>query len=409
MKLDNSFMDFLHSIFFSILKTDFYILTPPDYDISLLDRGFRNGLTNSDSHYRGIRIMLEKMEPKTFYLVQDKYFMNYISFLPFSDSNEIIAVGPYLLSPCDEELFTDLIINTSITQSQLSQLRGFYYNLPVLSNNLVIISALNNVISFINPDSTSFQILDVNKKTQQSIPEIFDLSNDLEYKVRSVEKRYQLENKVLDFIAIGDSDKALQVYRKFVSGNIPSRYKDGLRDLKNHAYTANTLFRKAAEGAAVHPFYLDQLSYEIAQQIELKTTKDQLTYLLENAIRKYCLLVQNNSLKEYSAIIQSALNYINLNLSMPLSLKEVSAQLNISSSYLAHLFKKELNTSLTDYVTEKRIKQTLKLLSTTKLSIQTICSYVGIDDSNYFTKIFKKKIGYTPSEYRKMLTAGSSN
>ena len=78
-----------------------------------------------------------------------------------------------------------------------------------------------------------------------------------------------------------------------------------------------------------------------------------------------------------------------------------SSKLNISSSYLSHLFKKELNTTLTDYVTEKRIKQTLMLLTTTKLSVQTICSHVGIDDSNYFNKIFKNKIGYTPTEYRK--------
>jgi len=271
--------------FFSLLKTDFYILTPPHYDITLLDRVFRNGLTESDNHYRGMRLHLEKLETNTFYFVQDKYFMNYISFLPYSDSSEIMTVGPYLLSPCDEKMFKDLIKSTSITQSELYQLKGFYYNLPVISNNLVIISALNNVISYINPDSAPFQIIDVNKKTEQTIPEIFHLSTDLEVKIQTVEKRYQLENQVLDLIATGDSQKALEIYRKFTIGSFPSRYKDGLRDLKNHAYTANTLFRKAAKRNAVHPFYLDQLSFEIAQAIEQKTTKDQLLYLLENAIR----------------------------------------------------------------------------------------------------------------------------
>jgi YesN/AraC family two-component response regulator len=77
--------------------------------------------------------------------------------------------------------------------------------------------------------------------------------------------------------------------------------------------------------------------------------------------------------------------------------------LGVNPSYLSTVFKKETGHTLTEYVTGKRIEYAVFLLNTTKMQIQTIAQYCGIPDICYFTKLFKKKIGQSPSEYRNQL------
>lgn len=73
---------------------------------------------------------------------------------------------------------------------------------------------------------------------------------------------------------------------------------------------------------------------------------------------------------------------------------------NLSPSYLSALFSQETGQTLTEYVNEKRVKLAMRLLATTKLQIQTIAQHCGILDVHYFSKVFKKKLGITPKQYR---------
>ena len=61
-----------------------------------------------------------------------------------------------------------------------------------------------------------------------------------------------------------------------------------------------------------------------------------------------------------------------------------------------------------DYLFEKRMKEAEKLLRETDLHIYQIAEKVGFSDYNYFTKIFKKFVGCTPSQYRKLKNKGIS-
>ena len=62
--------------------------------------------------------------------------------------------------------------------------------------------------------------------------------------------------------------------------------------------------------------------------------------------------------------------------------------------------KKETEKNVSEYIKEKRIEHAMYLLSTTHLQIQTVALHCGIMDVQYFSKIFKKKTGKTPREYR---------
>mgnify|MGYP000373380085 CR=1 FL=1 len=117
-------------------------------------------------------------------------------------------------------------------------------------------------------------------------------------------------------------------------------------------------------------------------------------------VKEYCLLVKKHCSNNYSLPIQRVITYIDTDLTADLSLKALSDSLNINSSYLSTLFKKETGMTLTNYVNKKRIEHAVYLLSSTDMQIQNIAQYCGIPDVNYFTKIFKKVMNKTPSEFK---------
>ena len=101
-----------------------------------------------------------------------------------------------------------------------------------------------------------------------------------------------------------------------------------------------------------------------------------------------------------SFLIQKIITRIDPDLTANLSLNALAEYFNVNASYLSALFRKETGTTLTEYVNKKRVEQGILLLNSTTLQIQTIASYCGIPDVNYFTKLFKRYYHKTPSEYR---------
>jgi two-component system response regulator YesN len=95
------------------------------------------------------------------------------------------------------------------------------------------------------------------------------------------------------------------------------------------------------------------------------------------------------------------LDYVNNNYNRDLNLKEMSAKFYINYTYCCDLFQKAMRSTFTDYVTRLRMKKAEQLLAENKLSILEISHHIGYKDYNYFSKVFKKWYGLTPSGYRK--------
>ena len=83
-----------------------------------------------------------------------------------------------------------------------------------------------------------------------------------------------------------------------------------------------------------------------------------------------------------------------------LSVQRVAESLAISASYLSKLIKRHLDTSFVDYLTDFRLARAKELLATTDLMTYEIAEAAGYPDAHYFSSIFKKRFGITPSEFR---------
>jgi two-component system response regulator YesN len=103
----------------------------------------------------------------------------------------------------------------------------------------------------------------------------------------------------------------------------------------------------------------------------------------------------------YKKEIQGALRYICENYANPITVDSAANEFFISPSYLMHLFKDELGKTFNECLTEYRIITAKELLVLNKYKIYEVSNMVGYKDVKYFSQIFKKYCGVTPSEYAK--------
>lgn len=100
------------------------------------------------------------------------------------------------------------------------------------------------------------------------------------------------------------------------------------------------------------------------------------------------------------AILDNAIKYIHENYSQGITLEDVAFEIGFSTYYFGKMFKKTFKTSFTDYLSTVRINKAKELLSDPNLTIKDITYRVGYMDPNYFTRVFKRSEGMTPTEYR---------
>lgn len=86
-----------------------------------------------------------------------------------------------------------------------------------------------------------------------------------------------------------------------------------------------------------------------------------------------------------------------------LGVKFLSEQMRCSTSHLSHLFAKESDQPLTQYIHEQRVARAIEALGSNKLTISEIAWACGFTDPGYFSRIFRKQTDLTPQAYRKKL------
>ena len=404
--MSNILIDFTQELFSEMRLSSHTISLPLEWD-DQFDLGLRRTLTGKSDFLPQETLVdfgsLYGSDKVKIVFGEDLFTCNYL-LLPL-DPQRILLTGPFLFEPLSVESIMNLCRRLNISGKYHTYVKQYFATLPKIQNRV----ALSNYIKCLGNrlfGPGAFEILHMKNHNDFD----FHFSDVIEPEpsastIKSMETRYDNEEALMECIASGDYEGAEQhLYHPAFLSDLEQRLPDTLRDQKNYLVIANTLFRKAAQRGKVHPIYLDDLSSKMAAKIENMTSLSQVDALRREMVRKYCFLVKTYSTKGFSPIIQKVLNYIALNLASDLTLKHLSSIFSLNSSYLSAMFKKETGSTLTSYVNSKRIDRAVYLLNTQVDSIQDIAILCGIPDLTYFTKLFKKAKGMTPTKYRELIT-----
>lgn len=137
--------------------------------------------------------------------------------------------------------------------------------------------------------------------------------------------------------------------------------------------------------------YLGELrSIEEYEQIP-EWCKHKIKYIVEKG--------KESKLKKVSAVIYEAKQYIDNRFQQELTLEEVSKEISMSPQYFSRLFKEETGENFKEYLTAVRIAKAKDLLKNTNKSVKEISFDIGYNDPNYFSRLFRKMVGVTPTEF----------
>ncbi|MCX7773189.1 MAG: response regulator [Clostridia bacterium] len=129
-----------------------------------------------------------------------------------------------------------------------------------------------------------------------------------------------------------------------------------------------------------------------------------LTELMREASLRITGRINRFNTKSIKLIVKKAVEYIRENYKEPLTLNDVAAHVYVSPSYVSRMFGRELGKNFVDYLNEVRIEKAKELLNDIRYKTYEIADRVGIQDARYFSRLFKKYTGLTPTEFREGLS-----
>ena len=372
---------------------------PPFEGLEEFDYGLRRSLDPQFDWQEFGQLLLDSTPEQTLLFVEGTFELHFALFRIPDEKNTVFLVGPWTFGPRSEK--SCKWVKRYLGEAGESAVQEYYNGVKVLEAN-DFYSTIRVLVGMMFDEET----LNV-KEIKEFLP--FQFLPDVRYfnepefqkeiPVAMLEQRYESENRILEAVSRGDDEAAIEAMHQHSRFTYGGRFEGSLYQQKNRMIVFNTLLRKAIEPSKVHPYYIDAISSKYARYIEdADSIPDELMWQM---VRDYCAYVRRYSLKEYSPAVQKVMNYVNLNVSEPLTLKNLAAMCFISPSYLSALFKQETGTTLIDYINTQRVNRAAQLLEQNNHTIAAVAEEVGILDVNYFTKIFKKTLGVTPTRYRR--------
>ena len=137
------------------------------------------------------------------------------------------------------------------------------------------------------------------------------------------------------------------------------------------------------------------------------TTIDQLKEMTSKILVKALSFRDSQTSGQHTRVIGQAKDYIDTHFMEPdLSLYEVASQVNLSSSHFSMVFSQGTCQTFKEYLTTTRINKAKEMLRSSSLSSNDIAYQVGFNDPHYFSYVFKKNTGFSPTEFRSQTRAG---
>jgi len=160
-------------------------------------------------------------------------------------------------------------------------------------------------------------------------------------------------------------------------------------------------FIEVVDKASLESIFKDLLtnytSPEISASLMIKSTILKLiSFYLDNCLIDTVKLIASDN----SSKLGSVIDYIDKNFSKSITIEELASIVHLHPNYFIKVFKHNLGASPIHFINKRRIDEAKLLLSSTNLTLNEICSKIGINDTYYLSKLFKEYTGISPSGFK---------
>lgn len=237
----------------------------------------------------------------------------------------------------------------------------------------------------------------VKKLTQTYAEEVFE---DLSY----IKAKKNIEAELGQYITAirsGNRDIALSSLNK-ISDKLTEQASGDDQFHKLYLDITSSVLNALDEDGVKHA---DKLREEYLKSfIDLfnSASGDELMQWLYSFTDNISAYIKENKGDTYSNVIKKAMEYIEQHYNEDLSAQKVAEAVYLSPNYFSHIFKKIRKESFTDYLNKIRVEKAKVLLSNNLYKVYEVSDMVGYSDYKYFSSVFKKIVGVSPTQYSEL-------
>lgn len=143
--------------------------------------------------------------------------------------------------------------------------------------------------------------------------------------------------------------------------------------------------------------------FTFTKALDMYDTLDELKNYLVEAFEKAMLNMAEFRKRKDRKSVEIIKEYIQKHYNEDVNLNKIVEVTFLSSCYVSDLFKNKTGENIIDYLTRVRIEKAKTLLKDVKIKTYEVSQMVGYEDATYFSKVFKKVVGVSPTEYRNMI------
>lgn len=203
----------------------------------------------------------------------------------------------------------------------------------------------------------------------------------------------------------GDGETALEKVRELKPDLIISDIRMPFMDGLTFCSKAKEMFPEVQiillTGYEEFEYARTAIEIGVAKYLTKPISREELSAVLDEMVAKQPGGAMHESAEEYREVIYRVFSYVEQHYQEEdLSLTKVAEHIGLSPNHLSTVFKEETGQSFTKYLTDHRIRVAMNLLDTSKKRSSEIAELVGYPDPHYFSSVFKKQTGLTPSQYR---------
>lgn len=289
---------------------------------------------------------------------------------------------------------SDDIQNDAITQKNV--MRNIYTKLS-MKTNLKICMGVGNIFSDLACTISAYNsaLSALNRTGKDGGCEF---ANSIEMNTdKDLASTIRNEQRLLSRITAGDIPGSQNQTSVWLSSLIETQ--KSLDTVRNDIF--RVLLNARMYASEVRKGYSSQSAFSTTFSLisQCVTIDNFLEYLLPQITECTSILYEYKNAK-VNPVVAKVRQYVEDNLSQDISLETAASTSHVNPFYLSKLFKDETGRNFIDFVTELRMEKACSLLSHSELSIKEISHETGYSDQNYFSKLFRRKFGVTPTEFR---------
>lgn len=220
-----------------------------------------------------------------------------------------------------------------------------------------------------------------------------DVSCEVENSVNNLKNEFLLMFTDMNLIEINKILDKFENFWKFERRSSKAEIKNEISD-----FMKDIMLKQISENQENQAIIIDIIQFN--EQISNLNFLQDVIKFWKNWIMEYYNKCAERNIKKYSKNISKALIYISDNYRKPISVESVSQYIEKTPNYFSALFKKEIGMSFSEYINVLRIKRAKDLMENSDMLLSEISEYVGYTNYIYFTQVFKKIEGVSPSKSR---------